>query len=200
MENWDIAAVRIYVGQCFERDTTEHFCFHNLSHTEHVVHRVKEIGSYYHLPEKDFFILESAAWFHDLGYLYTDIALHESKSVSLMENFMKGSYPDLIIEQIKKVILATKESVRPETMFEKIIRDADTYHFGTVEFWITDQLVQTEMERIFNRKFPQWKAQTLSLLRKHTFYTSYCQDKLNTGKQENIAQLERIVAGSWKKP
>ncbi len=57
-------------------------CFHNTIHTRSVVRAAEEISSYYKLGEEDHFIVISAAFFHDLGYVKSDNAIgHEKRSV-----------------------------------------------------------------------------------------------------------------------
>ena len=53
-----------------------------------------------------------SAWFHDTGYLFVPAAIHEEKSVELMEAFMKDyQAPEDIIAEVKDCILVTKRNV-----------------------------------------------------------------------------------------
>ena len=78
-----------YVKSMYEDHSRSNLIFHNLNHTEKVVMHTREIANYYDLDEKNKIILNIAAWFHDTGYLFTDAAHHEEKSVKLMQDFMK---------------------------------------------------------------------------------------------------------------
>ena len=51
-----------------------------------------------------------------------------------MRDFLVNSYTDEVFEKISNTILATRELSTPKTQLGKIIRDADTYHFGTDKF------------------------------------------------------------------
>jgi len=193
MKEQDVAMVTEYVRNCFWKDTPPYLHYHNLAHTEAVVTRVNDIGTFYKLNNEDFFALKVAAWFHDLGYLYGTTASHEYTSISLMADFMRQNHLDAVVQKISEIILATRISSRPGDILCKIIRDADCYHFGTDEFQVTDELVRQEMEEMTKKKFPNWKEHSLFLLKNHRFCTDYCQSRLNAGKKKNILILEEML-------
>ncbi len=77
-------------------------------------------------------------------------------------------------------------------MIQEIIKDADTYHFGLPEFKKVDKLMKKEMEmRNLNTMVMDWKRNTLALLETHQYYTSYCKELLDTGKQKNIDKIKK---------
>jgi len=167
--------------------------YHTIDHTRNVVKRVNEIAAHYELAEKDVIVLNIAAWFHDTGHLFTTPAEHEYKSVELMKEWIadKGEYAQLA-DDIERVILATKLSVEPSGLAQEIIKDADTYHFGTSEFKEMDKLMKNEMVlRNQGTIVTDWKNNTLVLLESHQYYTSYCKDLLEAGKQKNMAKLKK---------
>jgi hypothetical protein len=73
------------------------------------------------------------------------------------------------------------------------ICDADTYHFGTSEFEVTDQQVKEEMLQRSNKNLTNWNQMTLKLLKQHRFFTSYCRNKLDAGKKQNIEFVQRKI-------
>lgn len=186
-----LAKVHDYIINCFQQDWLSYLCYHNLSHTQNVVARSQEIGDIYGLDEDSLFILLAAAWFHDLGQLYTSPEEHENLSVALMIKFLQPYCAPETLHEIKNAIDATRFSTQPKSILEEIICDADTYHFGTDEFLITDLQVKNEMEARTGKKFVKWEEQSIQLLKAHQFYTSYCKGLLNGGKEKNIAYLEQ---------
>ncbi len=101
--------VESYISELFERTAKPKLTYHNLQHTLKVVSRAKEIAGHYNLIENDMMILMVSAWFHDTGYLFDEVALHEEKSVQLMRTFMKELVPDNdILNNIEECIMATK--------------------------------------------------------------------------------------------
>jgi predicted metal-dependent HD superfamily phosphohydrolase len=182
------------VTQAFEARDVPHYPYHNLLHTQDVVARVREIGAYYSLEAREFFILSSAAWFHDIGHLYGGIEGHEERGVVIMQQYL-SNIPKELREAIAVCIMATRLPSHPITLVEKIICDADTYHLGTPVFRQTDPLVRQEMELRKEEIIENWECQTLEMLRRHVFFTDYCQILLAKGKEENILWMQARLAG-----
>jgi HD superfamily phosphodiesterase len=182
-----------FVAQVFESPNRAGYPYHNLVHTRKVVEHAKEIALFYSCSEQDMCMISVAAWFHDIGQLYGEMEGHEEKSVVIMSNYLKSNdAPVDLITQVADCIMATRYGSDPQALHEKIICDADTYHFGTAFFRETEFLVKKEMEIRTGQSFPQWHKKSLALLKNHVFYTEYCQLLLRTGKQENIEWLESL--------
>ncbi|HEY8896379.1 MAG TPA: Pycsar system effector family protein [Niastella sp.] len=184
-----------YVKELFKQHSHNNLIFHNLEHTESVVERVQEIASHYQLPEKNLLELSIAAWFHDTGHLMTDPAGHEQKSVEVMEAFLKSRTDDEeLINNIATLIRITKFPPSPQSLPEMIICDADTYHFGLEDFKQTNKAMKKELVlRNMNTQVMDWEKNSLELLKKHQFFTAYCIDLLQKGKEKNIRRLIKKV-------
>jgi hypothetical protein len=180
-----------YVSALFHDNNGESFFFHNISHTEKVVARSAEIAGQTGLPKDSFFKLIIAARFHDTGYLFADPSVHETKSIEIMMNFMSDKISDAAaLDEISSCIMATKFPVHPETVLQKILCDADTYHFGTAEFMESNEKVFLELRvNIPDLDKKEYNRRTTSMLIHHQFYTTYCEDLLQAGKQRNIDWL-----------
>lgn len=187
-------AAEDYITTLFQLNPDEKLLYHNLDHTRKVVERANEIGSFYKLNDEQSFIISTAAWFHDIGYLFTGHKGHEQEGVRLMKDFIQDfiSTPPLIGE-IEQCIMATKRDAEPISLAEKIICDADTYHFGTDEFRQTDPLIKKEIELTTATIQTGWTANSIKMLRNHQFYTSYCKERLQEGKERNIAWLQSML-------
>lgn len=168
--------------------------YHNVNHTQLVVNRAAEIATYYELTEQDLFILLAAAWFHDTGHLQHSVKGHEIKSVQLMFNFLSNQDVGLkLLRKISNCILATKYPGNPQALTEMILCDADLYHLGTDEFFITNELVKEEIEMRQNIKIPDWNETSLVFLKNHSYFTGYCKNLLAAGKNHNIEQLKKMI-------
>lgn len=184
-----------YVKGLFKQHNQANLVFHNQAHTESVVQHVQEIASHYQLPDKELLELSIAAWFHDTGHLVSDPAGHEEKSVALMTEFMKDRTDDEeLINNITTLIRITKFPPSPQSLPEMIICDADTYHFGLEDFKQTNKAMKKELLlRNMNTLVMDWERNSLQLLEKHQFYTAYCIDLLQKGKEKNIRRLNKKV-------
>src|ERR1019366_9589579 len=99
-----------HVTQLFEEHPHPNLVFHNLAHTKNVVERAQEIAAHYQLSETDTLTIYIAAWFHDVGHLFTDIEKHEEKGVEIMREYMKkdGASSESLVTSIGGCIFATK--------------------------------------------------------------------------------------------
>jgi predicted metal-dependent HD superfamily phosphohydrolase len=182
-----------HVTKVFDEYPHPNLVYHNLDHTRKVVERVQEIAAHYQLNEQDMLAVYVAAWFHDVGHLFADIPTHEQKGVELMREFMtQHGAEESLISSIESCIIATRMPHEPKNMLEEILCDADTYHFGTNDFKKTNKQVRKEYElRNFTTYIIDWEKNTVDLLERHRFFTSYCQVLLSDGKQKNIERARR---------
>jgi predicted metal-dependent HD superfamily phosphohydrolase len=170
-----------------------HFPYHNLDHTVDVVNYTNEISGYYLLSAPELFIVRVAAWFHDIGHLYGDMIGHEEEGVGIMRNCLSPLLaPEPLVTSIADCIMATQYPSRPHSLYEEILCDADTFHFGTPKFRETDAAVKKEVELRTGKAFPNWHEKSMKLLEEHRFFTKYCLDLLEAGKQENIRWLKSL--------
>src|SRR3954469_5769327 len=185
--------VESFVRELYEKNQTGNLLFHTLEHTENVVDYVKEIAAQSQLTDREQFILYTAAWFHDTGHLFTEPSRHEMRSVELMKDFLSRHIQDeQTIREIGDAILSTKMPRNPEGLLQEILCDADTYHLGTKKFKTTNKLLKKEYEL---RRVPEpadgWNRSALSFLESHRYFTEYCRNLLNEGKQKNINRLRK---------
>lgn len=187
--------VEIHVTELFEKYNNPNLVYHNLQHTKTVVSRAKEIAGHFQLIESDMLVIFVSAWFHDTGYLVAEPAVHEEKSVELMKKFMSPFTNDQdLVKNMEECILSTKYFAQPVNLLQQIIRDADTYHFGTKEFKVTNQRVYEE-HKLKNGPINklQWEKDTIEMLERHQYYTSYCNELLTERKMAHIKKLKKKV-------
>lgn len=185
--------VESYVTGLFGSTDDNRLVYHNLEHTQKVVSRASEIASHYNLIESDMLAIFVAAWFHDTGYLLGEPLGHEQKSVDIMRKFMLSEgMDDALIGTIDECIMATSESVQPVNLLQQILVDADTYNLGTKEFRITNKQVYKEyvLRHGYISRY-KWNQETLKLLEKHEYYTSYCKELLTARKKKNIKKIKK---------
>jgi hypothetical protein len=90
--------------------------------------------------------------------------------------------------------MSTRYFAEPVNLLQQILRDADTYHLGTKEFKEVNRLVYEESKlRNQVKSKLQWERDTLELLKRHRFYTSYCNELLTERKMANAKKLKKKV-------
>jgi predicted metal-dependent HD superfamily phosphohydrolase len=183
--------VKQYVISYFDVHHDPDLIYHNLRHTKDVVAAATQIANHYQLSDEDFFVVISAAWFHDTGY-FTDKKDHESKSVGLATHFLKQHKVDqMVIDKVAGCILATKMPQSPADLLQQIICDADLFHLGTDDFRDKNKLLRKEMEAIKKHDIDkdEWRGYNIEFLQGHEYYTDYCRLLLNDQKQKNLQKL-----------
>ncbi|QEC54225.1 HD domain-containing protein [Anseongella ginsenosidimutans] len=182
-----------YVRDLYKEHANENLIYHTLEHTEGVVKAAEQIADHYQLDETDYLAVYIAAWFHDTGYLSGPPEGHELKGAAMAEEFLLSEQADSeLVEKVKECILATRLSAKPESLTERIMADADLYHFGTESFRNSNRNMRKEVELRSGKRIPggQWRKSAMIMLRQHEFKTDYCRALLQKGKQENIERLE----------
>jgi predicted metal-dependent HD superfamily phosphohydrolase len=181
-----------YARSFFDAHVSEKLIYHNLYHTEEVAAATAVIGRHYTLNEKDFMIVQVAAWFHDIGYLTGEPFGHEERGADMAEAFLKDTSVDKgSIESIRNCILATKIPQRASGLLESIVCDADLFHLGTDEFSERNKLMRKESEAMQHRKISkeEWRKGTIRFLESHHYYTDYCQSLMNEKQHEHLTKL-----------
>ena len=186
--------VKQYTIHFFKSKDHQKLLYHNFDHTLMVVGNAEQISRHFRLSEKEFFIVMTSAWFHDAGYLTGEAAEHEIRGADLAARFLRDlSVEQDTIESIRRCILATRIPQSPVSLAEKIVCDADLFHFGTDEFAERNKLMRKETEWRTGRKISknEWRKGTLRFLESHEFQTDYCRNHLQAKKQQNIRDLKQ---------
>lgn len=187
----EIETVERYVNGLFVTHQTPILCYHNFQHTQEVFHRATAIATHYQVPESELFLLQVAALFHDTGHLFGSISGHEERSVTIMKSYFAMEEIQWSLDTIDACIMATKMPHQPHGLLQEIICDADTYHLGTTEFLHTDDQLKHEVTLRSGKQPMNWDRETLALLKHHTYFTSYCKDLLDEGKNRNIQEVAK---------
>jgi len=181
-----------FVLNLFKEKLPSTFLYHNYTHTECVCKGVDEIIENTTLSEDEGLSLKLAALLHDTGYTKT-IKGHEDESVKIASDFLKEKGVDnKIIDVVNHCILATKLGNKPNTLLEKIMRDADTFHFGKENFNDISEFLRKELEilGIKNYSTTEWLDENIQLLsEKHQFYTDYAIKNWQQKKELNLTKL-----------
>jgi len=209
--------------QAFIKEKIVELPFHNYKHTEGVVHSVIEISSEEGISKNDTFLLQLAAWFHDMGHTATKCSGHETDSAVVADKYLKGKISPEELETVKACVFATQLFRTPNNKLEEIICDADLLHLGKDDFYTLSEnlrLEKTEIESETNFTKKEWLVMNLQFLYEHKYRTTYArekyqpikklriqeiQDKINAlltkkGKEKKVSNPEATLATSPQKP
>ncbi|TXD85567.1 HD domain-containing protein [Subsaximicrobium wynnwilliamsii] len=187
-----IKKTEAFVFELFKNELDPSYLYHNYKHTERVLKSTKEIIEHSEISEEDILILKLAALLHDTGYI-DGTKNHEERSVEIGTKFLNEQNVDqAVIEKVNACIMATKFNDSPKTELDKIIRDADSSHFGKDYFEEASEFLRKELELREIKSFTgkEWRDENIKMLsKKHQYYTDYALKNWQESKEENLTDL-----------
>ncbi len=186
--------VKKYVTKYYQENNHVALLYHNLEHTKFVVNAVQQIAEHYQLSDEDYFVVNAAAWFHDIGYCQEITGKdHEELSAWIATQFLtEASIDNDIIEKIAGCIKATQLPQNANNLLEQIVCDADLFHLGSVNFMEINRLLRKEFKEARGSKDTKkdWYEHSITFVQKHTYYTDYANLLLADQQQRNVALLQ----------
>ncbi|WP_224491294.1 Pycsar system effector family protein [Robertkochia flava] len=182
-----------YITDLLSEELDPNFLYHNLRHTQRVVKNTKVlIENTPELTEADKEDILLAAWFHDAGY--ADAALgHEARSCEIARDYLsKAGFSPKRIAHVCDIVMATDLGNTPETLPQKILRDADCSHLSRPSYVDTTELLRQELKLTGQADYSvkDWRTENIRLLSKsHHYYTPYAAANWQEGKDENLKAL-----------
>ncbi|WP_026713925.1 Pycsar system effector family protein [Flavobacterium daejeonense] len=190
--------VQDFVYNLLKDKLSSSFLYHNFNHTTDVVSAVKTLAQSESMDDKTIEMLVVAAWFHDTGYV-NEPDNHEEASVQIAAEFLKanGKSEDYIA-QVSAFIRATVYHNIPQSIEEKVIKDADFFHFTTENYCDRCELLRSEWKNVKCKQVSdlEWAQENLNMLTQcHQYYTDYAKENWQPLKEKNI----RLIQGKINK-
>ncbi|MDD4817930.1 MAG: HD domain-containing protein [Victivallaceae bacterium] len=167
------------------------YLYHSGRHTLTVVKYAREFGELEGLSAVELDMLETAAWFHDLGYVECN-AGHEAASARLAERVLpKFGFTAKQTELASGIIRTTKLPVLPATAMEKILCDADVEYIGRSEFYRSGMLLRQELS-LLGRDFSEleWLDFEIKFLTGFRFFSAAARRLRSAGQLRRLRELE----------
>jgi len=188
-------SVKNYVTDYFNEHRNPKLVYHSLAHTKRVVKAAKQIARNYRLSNRDFFILYSAAYFHDIGYL-NNAQEHEMKSALMAEKFLsKNKCNESVRNSVIQAILSTAMPQSPQTIIEEILCDADISNLGEKNFKRFSDALRKETMGISGAKISrsEWLAMDIRFFESTNYHTEYAKINMGPQKDRNLKKLHSGV-------
>lgn len=166
--------------------------YHGWHHTQSVLEAVQKLGKDEELTDEDQLLLNTAAIYHDCGYLETYWNNEEVAVKTARKTLPKFGYTTPQINTICSIIRSTKARSVPKTKLEKIMNDADYDYLGSTDYnKIADKLYKEWKHLGTKMPLKQWIQTQISFLKKHHYYTNSAVRLRNAQKEKNILSLEK---------
>lgn len=165
-------------------------CYHSIEHIRDVVDKVTVYGNNEGLNEHEMHLLKTAAWLHDIGYIW-DEEEHERRGVEFAKEYLPyWNFANNDIETICNMILATKIPQSPVNLMEQIICDADLDYLGRDDYFPVSNRLFVEINYKKELNDADWKEMQIRFFDKHNYFTSSAKEKRNTGKISNLEKIK----------
>lgn len=184
-----------YILGRLESELPENLHYHGHHHTIAIMDSSRMIGEAEGISEMEMQLLLVATAYHDCGFLveYSD---HEKHGCDLAEEFLPDfGFNEDQIEQIKRMIMATKVPQEPKDKLSRILCDADLDYLGTDMFSeIGDSLFEELISINALETREQWDRIQLKFLRAHKYHTDFGIKNRQPVKEKHIVRLERLLS------
>jgi predicted metal-dependent HD superfamily phosphohydrolase len=185
-----------YVTNLLEKKIPPAIIYHTIDHTRDVVTNCELIGGESGLTEDELNLAMISAWFHDVGYI-AGPKNHEMLSASIAAEFLASHGADhLIIDEIKKCILATRIPQNPGNKVAAVVCDADLMLLTAEDYFeITEKMRQERInlsgETVTRESFHH---NSVNFFQKHEFHTDYGKRILLPKKMRNLDRIRNEIA------
>jgi predicted metal-dependent HD superfamily phosphohydrolase len=164
--------------------------YHNFVHAVDVRDCTLRIAHDENLGQYEKFLLGTAALMHDL-IVEKDNLYNEERSAMLAQEVLPNlGYSKYEVQEISKLILATKLPTKPNSKLEQVMCDADLDNLGRTDFLEKGEQVRQELGMERDAK---WYERLYKFLENQNYYTDSAKKDRVPGLKRNMGVLEKIL-------
>jgi predicted metal-dependent HD superfamily phosphohydrolase len=188
----DINGAKQFILQKQEAELPKYLTYHSIHHIhdvyEAVCRHIEAVG----LQAGDALLLQTAALFHDSGFM-VQAQGHEEISCSFAQEYLPGfGYSKEQVEAVCGMIRATKIPQTPYTPLEEILADADLDYLGRDDFKpISNSLFEElkYMGAVANEQ--EWNQMQVRFFESHHYFTPQAKAWREAKKEENLTIIKQ---------
>ena len=186
----DFKNAKKYILTRLENELKPNLYYHGIHHTMDVYEASIKIAELENLSQEEKIIINTAALFHDAGFIY-QYENNEELAVTLTKEILpKFKYNEKQVNAIGNIILTTRITARPQTLLEKIMCDADYDYLGRDDFFKIAETLYKELHE-YDHKFSleEWNEIQVKFLKKHQYYT---ESSLTLRRPKKLEYYEKL--------
>jgi HD superfamily phosphodiesterase len=188
----DFKNAKKYILTRLENELKPNLYYHGIHHTIDVYEASIKIAELENLSQEEKIIINTAALFHDAGFIY-QYENNEEVAVKLTQLVLpKFGYNEKQVKAIGEIILTTRITARPQNLLEKIMCDADYDYLGRNDFFKIAETLYRELNE-YDYKFSsdEWNEIQVKFLKKHEYYTL---SSLTLRRPKKIEYYEQLIS------
>ncbi len=175
----------LQIEQFLMKNLPPHLTYHSIHHIRDVVEKSELHGINEKLSPHQLHLLKTAAWLHDIGYIW-DEKQHEVRGCQFAkENLPAWGFSVKDIEVICGMIMATKIPQSPTNLMEEVICDADLDYLGRDDYFTISENLFIELNHKSILSSEDWKTMQLTFFDKHQYFTSSAKEMRGQLKIKN---------------
>ena len=194
--NQSLLNIENYVFNLFKDNLSLDFTYHNFMHTVKVVEAIKTLCKEEQISSELQEKLLIAGWFHDTGYTKI-VQGHENESANIAGEYLRSqNFDENYISEVQKYILITVLHNIPTNVGEAIVKDADNFHLGQLEYSKIAELLRDEIAKICGKEYTdyEWNVENRNFfLNVHHYYTDAAKDLWQKGKEDNYLSIQNKI-------
>lgn len=185
-----LTKVSVLMMYKLENELSPKFTYHNAAHTARVMEIARQLADEEGLDDETKTIIATAGLFHDAGFL-TGLDNHEERSCTLARELLPAyEYSSQQVEEVCRLIMATKDPKISKDKLEAIICDADLSYLGADSFQTHSAKLYKELKVLHNvPKIENWSEKQVDLMRSHQYFTASAKKLFDEKKQQNLQHL-----------
>jgi uncharacterized protein len=191
----DLEGAKQYALGRLQAELPRDLYYHGLHHTRDDVYpAVCRLAVLAGLHGEPFMLLETAALYHDMGYLERYARNEEIGAAITRDILPQFGYSSEQIATITGIIMATQLPQSPQNFLAEILCDADLDSLGRKDFFVSSQSLRLELIAYgASYNLRQWYELQQQFLSQHTYFTATARALRNTGKQRNLTEIEALL-------
>lgn len=168
----DFKGAKKYIIERLETELNPNLHYHGIHHTMDVYEVSIKIAELEDVSQEEKIIINTAALYHDAGFVY-QYEHNEVLAVEMLKEVLpKFGYNDKQIKTIGDIILTTRIKARPKSLLEKIMSDADYDYLGRNDVTKVAATLHKELaEYGFSFSDEEWNDLQIKFLKKHEYHT-----------------------------
>ncbi len=180
-----------------ENELSAQLEYHNAAHTKSVIAAAEHLANGEGIKGDELIILKTAALFHDAGFLQQADGHEEISCIWAREYLPKYGYADIHIEEICRIIMATRLPQTPVDHLGEILCDADLFYIGKEGYTANaERLFKEFKNRGIVKTNAEWQLMQMEFLSGHRFFTRSAVAELEGSKQELLKELNSAIESS----
>jgi uncharacterized protein len=188
----DLAAAIAYARERLARELGPSLTYHRVEHTsDDVVPAMRRLAEAEGVFGHALLLLETAAWFHDLGFV-VQASGHEEIGIGFATDVLPGlGYSVADLDAVATMIRATRLPQTPLDLPSRVLADADLDVLGRDDFWERNQALRDELHAagVPYTDEAWWDGQ-VAFVGGHEYFTATARALRDERKAEHVAAMK----------